>query len=269
MEHLSQDSPHLFRLVQASMEWNGTSFPGQSSRTRVGGRFFSEKWAQASQASSHASSKGQFLEFQKSTIGAAFFLQTLAVDDGTVKFEIWDTAGQERYHSLAPMYYRGAAAAIIVYDITSMESFACAKNWVQELQKQGNPNMVMALAGNKADLDDERKVTVEASTFSPTTVSEWLFGDGGGPVTEFLKPWFVDKAFFNVLKEEALQEGCLKLSLLKIQKGWFSWIDQAGRRQASHAVPRFNLCLCLGRMENSTLERALVCGLNRVGVYSR
>lgn len=105
--------------------------------------------------------KGQFLEFQESTIGAAFFSQTVAVNDSTVKFEIWDTAGQERYHSLAPMYYRGAAAAIIVYDITSTESFTRAKKWVQELQKQGNPNMVVALAGNKTDLDDKRKVTAE------------------------------------------------------------------------------------------------------------
>ncbi len=56
---------------------------------------------------------------QESTIGAAFLTQTLAVNDITVKFEIWDTAGQERYHSLAPMYYRGAAAAVIVYDITN------------------------------------------------------------------------------------------------------------------------------------------------------
>lgn len=56
---------------------------------------------------------------QESTIGAAFFSSTLSVNNATVKFEIWDTAGQERYHSLAPMYYRGAAAAIIVYDITS------------------------------------------------------------------------------------------------------------------------------------------------------
>ncbi|KAH0858040.1 hypothetical protein HID58_086301, partial [Brassica napus] len=63
--------------------------------------------------------KDQFVEFQESTIGAAFFSQTLAVNDATVKFEIWDTAGQERYHSLAPMYYRGAAAAIIVFDITN------------------------------------------------------------------------------------------------------------------------------------------------------
>jgi GTPase SAR1 family protein len=50
---------------------------------------------------------------------AAFLTQTVLVDDTTVKFEIWDTAGQERYHSLAPMYYRGAQVAIVVYDITS------------------------------------------------------------------------------------------------------------------------------------------------------
>nr|KJB56992.1 hypothetical protein B456_009G150100 [Gossypium raimondii] len=107
--------------------------------------------------------KGQFVEFQESTIGAAFFSQTLAVNDATVKFEIWDTAGQERYHSLAPMYYRGAAAAIIVYDITNQASFERAKKWVQELQAQGNPGMVMALAGNKVDLLDARKVAAEAS----------------------------------------------------------------------------------------------------------
>jgi Ras-related protein Rab-5C len=98
---------------------------------------------------------------QESTIGAAFLTQTLAVNDITVKFEIWDTAGQERYHSLAPMYYRGAAAAVIVYDITNADSFNRAKKWVQELQRQGNPNLVMALAANKADLDSKRKIEAE------------------------------------------------------------------------------------------------------------
>ncbi|XP_031116350.1 ras-related protein RHN1-like [Ipomoea triloba] len=105
--------------------------------------------------------KGQFYEFQESTIGAAFFSSTVSVNNTTVKFEIWDTAGQERYHSLAPMYYRGAAAAIIVFDVTNTDSFERSKKWVQELQKQGNPNMVVALAGNKADLEDKRKVTAE------------------------------------------------------------------------------------------------------------
>eukprot|EP01114_Cavostelium_apophysatum_P003638 TRINITY_DN1369_c0_g1_i1.p1 TRINITY_DN1369_c0_g1~~TRINITY_DN1369_c0_g1_i1.p1 ORF type:complete len:209 (-),score=39.47 TRINITY_DN1369_c0_g1_i1:59-685(-) len=105
--------------------------------------------------------KGQFLEFQESTIGAAFLTQTVCLSDTTVKFEIWDTAGQERYHSLAPMYYRGAQAAIIVYDITSSESFEKAKNWVKELQRQGNPNIVIAIAGNKIDLAQNRKVKTE------------------------------------------------------------------------------------------------------------
>uniref|UniRef100_A0AC34G0E8 Rab5 n=1 Tax=Panagrolaimus sp. ES5 TaxID=591445 RepID=A0AC34G0E8_9BILA len=105
--------------------------------------------------------KGQFHEYQESTIGAAFLTQTICLDDTTVKFEIWDTAGQERYHSLAPMYYRGAQAAIVVYDITNQESFAKAKNWVKELQRQASPNIVIALAGNKADLASKRVVEYE------------------------------------------------------------------------------------------------------------
>ncbi|XP_047012094.1 ras-related protein Rab-5B isoform X2 [Ictalurus punctatus] len=80
--------------------------------------------------------KGQFDEFQETTIGAAFLAQSVCLDDTTVKFEIWDTAGQERYHSLAPMYYRGAQAAIVVFDITKPETFERAKAWVKELQRQ-------------------------------------------------------------------------------------------------------------------------------------
>uniref|UniRef100_A0A7N6FHI0 small monomeric GTPase n=1 Tax=Anabas testudineus TaxID=64144 RepID=A0A7N6FHI0_ANATE len=102
--------------------------------------------------------KGQFHEYQESTIGAAFLTQTVCLDDTTVKFEIWDTAGQERYHSLAPMYYRGAQAAIVVYDITNTDTFTRAKNWVKELQRQASPNIVIALAGNKADLANKRAV---------------------------------------------------------------------------------------------------------------
>jgi small GTP-binding protein len=61
----------------------------------------------------------QFDDYRESTIGAAFLTQTIALDESTtVKFEIWDTAGQERYKSLAPMYYRNANCAVVVYDIT-------------------------------------------------------------------------------------------------------------------------------------------------------
>ncbi|KAL8708616.1 MAG: hypothetical protein Q9220_006552 [cf. Caloplaca sp. 1 TL-2023] len=97
--------------------------------------------------------KDQFDDYRESTIGAAFLTQTISLDDSTtVKFEIWDTAGQERYKSLAPMYYRNANCAVVVYDITQASSLDKAKAWVKELQRQANENIIIALAGNKADL---------------------------------------------------------------------------------------------------------------------
>lgn len=62
------------------------------------------------------------------------------------------------------MYYRGAQAAIVVYDITSADTFSRAKTWVKELQRQANPNIVIALVGNKLDLDTKRAVTEEEAT---------------------------------------------------------------------------------------------------------
>eukprot|EP00927_Polykrikos_kofoidii_P079932 TRINITY_DN76780_c0_g1_i1.p1 TRINITY_DN76780_c0_g1~~TRINITY_DN76780_c0_g1_i1.p1 ORF type:complete len:232 (+),score=47.86 TRINITY_DN76780_c0_g1_i1:94-696(+) len=108
--------------------------------------------------------KGEFYEYQEPTIGAAFMTQTVALGSDVVKFEIWDTAGQERYKSLAPMYYKGAAAAVIVYDITSRESFDAAKSWVAELQSS---DTLIALAGNKSDLEGNRTVdTATAQTYA-------------------------------------------------------------------------------------------------------
>lgn len=109
--------------------------------------------------------RGEFHDFQEPTIGAAFLTATLPLDDSTsVRLEIWDTAGQERYRSLAPMYYRGAAAAIVVFDITSQESFNGAKSWVKELQRRGDANVVIALAGNKIDVAEGRVVEKEEAT---------------------------------------------------------------------------------------------------------
>ncbi|EQK99511.1 secretion-related small GTPase [Ophiocordyceps sinensis CO18] len=99
----------------------------------------------------------QFDSFRESTIGAAFLTQTISLDENTtVKFEIWDTAGQERYKSLAPMYYRNANCAVVVYDITQSSSLDKAKAWVKELQRQANENIIIALAGNKLDLVTEQ-----------------------------------------------------------------------------------------------------------------
>ena len=103
----------------------------------------------------------EFVPNQESTIGAAFLVQTVSLPQGQVKFEIWDTAGQERYRSLAPMYYRGACAAVIVYDITCADSFRRAKSWIKELQTNTDGNIVLALVGNKSDLNDARAVSTK------------------------------------------------------------------------------------------------------------
>ncbi|KAF8272883.1 GTP-binding protein ypt5 [Lactarius quietus] len=94
----------------------------------------------------------EFQANKEPTIGAAFLTQKCRLEDRVLRYEIWDTAGQERFHSLAPMYYRNAQAAVVVYDVTKASSLEKAKTWVKELQRQANPNIVIALAGNKIDL---------------------------------------------------------------------------------------------------------------------
>lgn len=89
------------------------------------------------------------------TIGAAFLTQKCQLPTRTIKFEIWDTAGQERFASLAPMYYRNAQSALVVYDVTKASSLVKAKHWVAELQRQASPGIVIALVGNKVDLCEE------------------------------------------------------------------------------------------------------------------
>lgn len=87
--------------------------------------------------------------------------KTLINDSQTFKFQIWDTAGQERYRALAPMYYRGAGAAVIVYDVTQEQTFQAVKSWVRELNTHGSQHIVLAIAGNKCDLDDRREVPLK------------------------------------------------------------------------------------------------------------
>lgn len=111
-----------------------------------------------------------FQENKEPTIGAAFLTQKCTIGERTIKYEIWDTAGQERFASLAPMYYRNAQAAVVVYDITKPASFIKARHWVKELHEQANRDITIALVGNKLDLveDDSaedgetlRKVSIE------------------------------------------------------------------------------------------------------------
>ncbi|WAR11075.1 RAB5C-like protein [Mya arenaria] len=101
--------------------------------------------------------RGEFTENSGATAGAAFLTQAMRVSGQTIKFDIWDTSGQLRYHCLAAMNYRGAQAAVVVYDITNMETFTRAVDWIRELKQLANSQNVIVLVGNKADMAAEKR----------------------------------------------------------------------------------------------------------------
>jgi len=101
---------------------------------------------------------------QEATIGCEFFAKTIELPERRerpVKLLIWDTAGQEVFRSFTPNFLRGALAGIIVYDITSRESFEHVDGWLDDLRKVRGDEAIVALVGNKCDLDENgsRQVT--------------------------------------------------------------------------------------------------------------
>jgi len=95
------------------------------------------------------------------TIGAVNLLYRINVGDDTVTVNIWDTAGQEKYRSLAPIYFRNSTAAVIVFDITSFESFSNIEKWYISLLDVAPSDVIVVLAGNKCDLINESQVSHE------------------------------------------------------------------------------------------------------------
>ena len=106
-----------------------------------------------------------FEEGLVTTTGASYAGKDMVFKDyqnQVIRFEIWDTAGQEKYRALAQIFYKDAAIAILVYDITSEESFEeIQKYWYTQLKESASKDIVIGLAANKCDLIDDEKVSEE------------------------------------------------------------------------------------------------------------
>jgi small GTP-binding protein len=89
---------------------------------------------------------------QPPTIGSAFVTRSLKSPAGDVQLQIWDTAGEERYRSLVPMYSRGAAVAVVVFDLSNSESFADVAAWIRQVHTDVSASCRIVVAGNKLDL---------------------------------------------------------------------------------------------------------------------
>eukprot|EP00283_Hemiselmis_rufescens_P007766 CAMPEP_0173434162 /NCGR_PEP_ID=MMETSP1357-20121228/12148_1 /TAXON_ID=77926 /ORGANISM="Hemiselmis rufescens, Strain PCC563" /LENGTH=221 /DNA_ID=CAMNT_0014398973 /DNA_START=70 /DNA_END=733 /DNA_ORIENTATION=- len=95
------------------------------------------------------------------TIGVEFGARTVSVDGKSIKLQIWDTAGQESFRSITRSYYRGAAGALLVYDLSRRETFDHLAGWLDDAKQHCSPHMVIMLCGNKSDLDSRRAVSTE------------------------------------------------------------------------------------------------------------
>ncbi|KAG8723353.1 Ras- protein Rab-4A [Ceratobasidium sp. 395] len=97
-------------------------------------------------------------EHSQHTIGVEFSSRTINIGEKRVKLQLWDTAGQERFRSVTRSYYRGAAAALLVYDITSRASFLNLSRWLADARALASAQLVTVLVGNKTDREEDREV---------------------------------------------------------------------------------------------------------------
>ena len=111
--------------------------------------------------------KNIFYDDSQTTVGFEFYSFNIKINEKTIKLQIWDTFGQEVYRSLITSFYRNSGLAIIVYSINNEKSFDDISLWIKELKSYSNPDVKIILIGNKADLDHERKISIEkAEEFS-------------------------------------------------------------------------------------------------------
>ncbi|KAK2196556.1 bifunctional Small GTPase/Small GTP-binding protein domain/P-loop containing nucleoside triphosphate hydrolase [Babesia duncani] len=139
--------------------------------------------------------RGEFSDNTNSTIGAAFFTHTVMYSGGdsaatntsqkerdwtpndgnkspdtasgghmAIKFDIWDTAGQERFKSIAPIYYRGAACALVILDVSAPSTLQHATSWVNQLRTANSNDTIIVLVANKIDLLASDSGAVETLT---------------------------------------------------------------------------------------------------------
>jgi len=136
-----------------------------------------------------------FTDSYISTIGVDFRFRTITIDKKTVKLQIWDTAGQERFRTITSAYYRGADGIIMVYDVTSAESFDHVEEWLSEVDRYANENTAKLLIGNKADLIDEKQVSEETAQKFADKLSIPFLETSAKTATN------VDQAFLTMAKE--------------------------------------------------------------------
>lgn len=97
----------------------------------------------------------------KATIGVEFVTKIVRHNSHNIQVQLWDTAGQELFRSVTRGYYRGSNGAVLVFDLTSLNSFEALDKWLCEFQEVIQSNVLSVLVGNKSDMTDQRSIPEE------------------------------------------------------------------------------------------------------------
>ena len=149
------------------------------------------------------STKGVFEEEFISTIGFEFFSFFLKINNQVIKLQIWDTCGQEVYRSLISNFYRNSSVAILVYAINDRKSFEDIDVWNKQLKNNASHDCKVFLIGNKADLEDERKVNYDEGKKCKENNKFELFMETSAKTGLNAQKVFIDAA--KILYEENLK----------------------------------------------------------------
>ncbi|XP_004301753.1 PREDICTED: ras-related protein RABB1b-like [Fragaria vesca subsp. vesca] len=103
----------------------------------------------------------KFRPVYDATIGVEFGTRIITVEGKPMKLQLWDTAGAERFQSITRTYYRGAAGALLVFDVTRRETFNNLTKWLHDAREYADRNLTIMLIGNKCDLGSKRVVQTE------------------------------------------------------------------------------------------------------------
>ncbi|EAY14674.1 small GTP-binding protein, putative [Trichomonas vaginalis G3] len=148
---------------------------------------------------------GTFSITQPSTIGSTCSEKEVKIDNNVYKLSIWDTAGQETYRTIVPMYFRGAACAIVVFDITNQKSLDSVSYWVHTIRENASSAPLIFCCANKYDLLEERVIEDEEINITvnnlqiPVFYTSALTGAGIDRLFESILHQLVEKNFVKDL----------------------------------------------------------------------
>ena len=138
-----------------------------------------------------------FTEEYQATIGLDFQSKNVQIDNQDIHLLLYDTAGQEKFRSLIPMYTRDANIILLVYEVTSKDSFLHLNHWLNDLTTVKKDEVIFVVVGNKTDLEDKREVSrEEGEQFAKD--NDYLFAEVSAKYGEGFEDLFYKNLFERI-----------------------------------------------------------------------